>query len=234
MLRKAMTFGALAGILLAGFFVSQMATAQGSPPPPPTTTPGNSGNNPGSPGDNCSHGNSGAPCKPDPQPGHGKECDDHGNASGNEDHCLGTTTGTTPCVTNCTTTSGCVTNCGTTTSGCVSNCGTTTSGCVTNCGTTSTVGSTTTTTLKESTTTTTASGGASATSTTGTATPKPKPKSKSANEKLAPPLVSASAPVELPNTGLKLPLGGGIGAALLFAGLLCRRLARQEDVLHRS
>ncbi len=48
-------------------------------------------NNPGSPGDNCSHGNANKPCKPDPQPDRGKDCLDHGNARGNEDHCLGTT-----------------------------------------------------------------------------------------------------------------------------------------------
>jgi cell division septation protein DedD len=47
---------------------------------PPATVPG-------SPGDDCSHGNSGKDCRPDPQPEHGKECDDHGNARGNEDHC---------------------------------------------------------------------------------------------------------------------------------------------------
>lgn len=51
--------------------------------------------NPGSPGDDCSHGNSGKPCKPDPQPGHGQDCEDHGKARGNEDHCLDTTTETT-------------------------------------------------------------------------------------------------------------------------------------------
>jgi hypothetical protein len=45
----------------------------------------------------CSHGNSGKECKPDPQPDHGAECDEHGPNEGgvNEDHCLGGTTGTT-------------------------------------------------------------------------------------------------------------------------------------------
>lgn len=51
--------------------------------------------NPGSPGDNCSHGNSNKECKPDPQPEHGKDCEDHGNARGNEDHCDDDTTTTT-------------------------------------------------------------------------------------------------------------------------------------------
>ena len=44
-------------------------------------------NNPGSPGDNCSHGNANKPCKDDPQPYRGKDCLDHGKARGNEDHC---------------------------------------------------------------------------------------------------------------------------------------------------
>lgn len=46
----------------------------------------------------CEHGNSGQECKPDPQPDHGKDCDEHGNKGGvNEDHCLPTTpTETTP------------------------------------------------------------------------------------------------------------------------------------------
>jgi hypothetical protein len=43
------------------------------------------------PGDNCSHGSSDKPCKPDPQPDRGKDCLDHGQARGNEDHCLDTT-----------------------------------------------------------------------------------------------------------------------------------------------
>jgi hypothetical protein len=54
--------------------------------------------NDGPPGQGpCNHGNSGKECKPDPQPEHGKDCDEHGPNEGgvNEDHCLGTTTGTT-------------------------------------------------------------------------------------------------------------------------------------------
>jgi hypothetical protein len=43
--------------------------------------------NPGSPADDCSHGNSSQTCKDDPQPDHGKDCEDHGQARGNEDHC---------------------------------------------------------------------------------------------------------------------------------------------------
>ena len=43
--------------------------------------------NPGSPGDACSRGASDQDCRPDPQPEHGQDCDDHGVARGNEDHC---------------------------------------------------------------------------------------------------------------------------------------------------
>jgi hypothetical protein len=45
----------------------------------------------------CNHGNSGKECKPDPQPDHGKECDEHGPNEGgvNEDHCAVDTTETT-------------------------------------------------------------------------------------------------------------------------------------------
>lgn len=54
----------------------------------------------------CAHGNSGKPCRDDPQPEHGKDCERHGNQGGvNEDHCGGapapptTTTTTTTVVT---------------------------------------------------------------------------------------------------------------------------------------
>ena len=56
----------------------------------------------------CSHGKSGKECKPDPQPNHGAECDEHGPHEGgvNEDHCLGDTTGTTTTATTGTSTTG--------------------------------------------------------------------------------------------------------------------------------
>jgi hypothetical protein len=48
----------------------------------------------------CGHGNTGKPCKDDPQPDKGKDCEAHGNQGGvNEDHCKGeetTPTETTP------------------------------------------------------------------------------------------------------------------------------------------
>ena len=40
----------------------------------------------------CEHGNSGAPCRDDPQPERGEDCELHGNQGGiNEDHCGGVT-----------------------------------------------------------------------------------------------------------------------------------------------
>lgn len=55
--------------------------------------------------DGCDHGNTGKDCKPDPQPDHGKDCDEHGNHGGvNEDHCLPTSTTTTMTVPPTTTT----------------------------------------------------------------------------------------------------------------------------------
>lgn len=53
--------------------------------------------NPGSPGNNCSQGNSNATCVPDPNE-HGQECEDHGNAQGNENHCLTVTVSPTTTV----------------------------------------------------------------------------------------------------------------------------------------
>ena len=41
----------------------------------------------------CEHGNSQKPCRDDPQPDRGKDCEEHGNQGGvNEDHCVGETT----------------------------------------------------------------------------------------------------------------------------------------------
>ena len=41
----------------------------------------------------CEHGNSQKPCRDDPQPDRGKDCEEHGNQGGvNEDHCAGETT----------------------------------------------------------------------------------------------------------------------------------------------
>lgn len=86
-------------VVLALGAVAGVAVAKDNPKPQPvqhpTTPPGQ---------DPCSHGNSNKPCRPDPQPGHGKDCDKHGNNGGvNEDHC-GATTTTIPTTTTTTTT----------------------------------------------------------------------------------------------------------------------------------
>ena len=85
-MRKHLTTLVLAvfvGVL--GFAVSGVAVAAGNEKPP--SPPGQG---------ECEHGNSLKPCKEDPQPDHGKDCEQHGNQGGvNEDHCAGTET-TTP------------------------------------------------------------------------------------------------------------------------------------------
>jgi hypothetical protein len=52
----------------------------------------------------CEHGNSQKPCKDDPQPDRGKDCEEHGPKEGgvNEDHCKGTPPVDPPCTVNCT------------------------------------------------------------------------------------------------------------------------------------
>lgn len=84
-----------AAALVAGGVIASMALAGNPHGAPPGQDP-------------CSHGVTGKPCKPDPQPEHGKDCEDHGNYGGvNEDHCtptVTTTTGTTPTDTTPTTT----------------------------------------------------------------------------------------------------------------------------------
>jgi hypothetical protein len=100
----------LTGLLVAGVAASAALADPGSPGggPPPT--------NPGSPGDNCSHGNSDKDCRPDPNE-NGQDCEDHGNASGNEDHCdaVDTTTTTTTTSTTETTSTSTTTTSSTTT-----------------------------------------------------------------------------------------------------------------------
>ena len=99
---KAAKVVAMVGVLIAGVGVSAALADSGN---------GRNGNGngspttvPGSPGDDCSHGNSGKDCRPDPNQ-NGKDCEDHGNAKGNEDHCdQAETTTTVPTTTNETTT----------------------------------------------------------------------------------------------------------------------------------
>lgn len=77
----------LAGLLVAGAGVSAALADPGNGNGAPSSPPGQG---------ECQHGNSSQECRPDPQPEHGKECDNHGNQGGvDEDHCLGTTESTT-------------------------------------------------------------------------------------------------------------------------------------------
>ena len=64
---------AIAAIITA-VFVFSYNVVNADPPP------GNDGE--------CTHGQSDQPCRPDPQPDNGKDCEEHGNnPDGNEDHC---------------------------------------------------------------------------------------------------------------------------------------------------
>ena len=72
------------GVMTAGVVAGSAASSA-----PPPTPPGQG---------ECSHGNTGKTCKPDPQPEAGKDCQTHGNAGVggvNEDHCLGRSETTT-------------------------------------------------------------------------------------------------------------------------------------------
>jgi hypothetical protein len=106
---KAAKLATMVGLLIAGIGVSAALADPGNGNGPPTTVPG-------SPGDDCSHGNSGADCRPDPNE-NGKDCEDHGAARGNEDHCdaVDTTTTTETSTTSTTTTTTTTTTTGTTT-----------------------------------------------------------------------------------------------------------------------
>jgi hypothetical protein len=84
----------IAGMVLAFGLGSAAAFAATSDKPP--SPPGQ---------EECGHGNSQKPCKDDPQPDHGKDCDQHGNNGGvNEDHCKSETTPTETTPTETTTT----------------------------------------------------------------------------------------------------------------------------------
>ena len=73
------------GAMIAVFGLGTAAALAGTSDRPPSP--------PGQP--DCEHGNSQKPCKDDPQPEHGNECDEHGNLGGqNEDHCKNETTPT--------------------------------------------------------------------------------------------------------------------------------------------
>lgn len=81
-------------ICVMGVMGFAVAIALSAPPPAPP------GQNP------CEHGNAQKPCRDDPQPNHGQDCDPHGKFNGgeNEDHCTSTETTTTTDTTTTTTT----------------------------------------------------------------------------------------------------------------------------------
>jgi hypothetical protein len=84
----------IAGMVVAFGLGSAAAYAATSDKPPSP---------PGQP--ECEHGNGQKPCKDDPQPNHGQDCEEHGNLGGqNEDHCKTDTTPTETTPTETTTT----------------------------------------------------------------------------------------------------------------------------------
>jgi hypothetical protein len=211
---------ALAGLLIAGVGVSAALAA-------PSTPNGNGGPQttvPGSPGDDCSHGNNGKDCRPDPNE-NGQDCDDHGNARGNEDHCSpAETTTTTPSTSTTTTTTDTTPSTSTTT--------------------TTTSSSTTTTTTSQTSTTSTGGGNPPPTTTTpaappaapaGTAAPaasepatKPELQQELAQQikgkqaaRVSP---AARNPGELPFTGFPAWALALVGSTMLATGLGLRKL----------
>jgi hypothetical protein len=216
---------ALTGLLIAGVGASSALATPGKPAPagPPTTVPG-------SPSDDCSHGNSGKDCKPDPSP-NGKDCDDHGNARGNEDHCQQsstTTTPTTPTTSSTTSTSTTSSTTSTTTPSTSTSSTIPTTSVVT---TTSTIPSTSTTQTVSTPTTTPPS--TTTGETAGALTPPTKSPTKQELQKELAAQVkgvqatrSSSAPAnpnELPFTGFPAWLIALIGATMVASGLALRR-----------
>src|SRR5215212_1279942 len=210
---------ALLGLLVAGIVASGALATPGTPAAggPPSTVPG-------SPGDDCSHGNSEKDCRPDPNE-NGKDCEDHGNARGNEDHCEQAPITTTTSTTNDTSTT---TSTSTTTTTSTSS-------------TTSTDSSTTTTTSSTPSTTTTDGGGSTTTTTSqapategvadSTSTPLTKPElqkelaSQVQGVRGARASAAPSGPRELPFTGFPAWAVALIGSAMLLTGVGLRRVA---------
>ena len=193
-------------LLIVGVGVSAAIADPGNGNGPPSTVPG-------SPGDDCSHGNSGKDCRPDPSE-NGKDCEDHGNARGNEDHCTQVATTTTTTTTPDTTT----TNETTTTTQ-----------------TTTTPGTTTTPTSSGKTPPAPAGGTASGTPSgqpKPSSTPKPPVTKPELQQELGKQAAKVRAGVsytrknrgELPFTGFPAWALALIGSAMLAAGLGLRRL----------
>jgi hypothetical protein len=209
---NAARIAALASMLLAGLGVSAALASPGAPNAggPPSTVPG-------SPGDDCSHGNSDKDCKPDPQPGHGQECDDHGKASGNEDHCDGVTTTTTPSTTE------------TTPSTTTSTPNDTTTSTVTTTTPTTQTGTTPPATTPETAPSPPAAAGSAPSSTSNPPVTKPELEAELAEQvkgaHVSRTTHARSDPSELPFTGFPAWMLALIGSLMLATGLGVRRLA---------
>jgi hypothetical protein len=76
---KLRTFSSALVVLGLSLLFAAVAAPSVSADPPPAP-PGNDGE--------CTHARSDQPCRPDPQPDHGRDCEPHSaNFDGNEDHC---------------------------------------------------------------------------------------------------------------------------------------------------
>jgi len=225
----------LAGLLIAGVGVSAALADPGNGPP--SSPPGQG---------ECQHGNSGQDCKPDPQPEHGKDCQDHGNLGGvNEDHCLGATDSTT--TTNTTTSEETTSSSTSTTTDETTTDETTTTDQPTTTDETTTTSTTTTTAQPStpgSTTTSITTTNAQSPETTdsgaftppavvvpnGQETPADTPATKPNLHKVLSQLTTkadaepAATPHELPFTGLRAWIGAMFGLLLVVGGLVIRRL----------
>jgi len=218
---KAAKVVAMVGLLLAGIGASAAladsgnGNGTGNGNGSPTTVPG-------SPGDDCSHGNSGKDCRPDPNQ-NGKDCEDHGNARGNEDHCdQAQTTTTVPTTTNETTTNETTTN-----------ETTTTNQTTTNDTTTTTTKTETGTTPPTTTSSSTPGHGGSSAGPGPSSVPEPAVTTSAVQNKPAHKVKGAgvsgvagatSKPGELPFTGFPAWALALIGSAMLAAGLGLRRV----------
>jgi hypothetical protein len=189
-------------VLALGVMTGGMTGLAASAAPPPAP-PGQ--------GD-CSHGNTGKACKPDPST-NGKDCEQHGNNSVggvNEDHCLATTPATTTVDT------------------------TTTDHTTTTDATTNQTTSATTTTNKTETTavttpttdTSTLAGSSSGVLSASTSKPELQKELAKQAAKVGTGRVSPehNAPGQLPFTGFSVWILALFGAAMLAAGLGVRRL----------
>jgi hypothetical protein len=197
---------ALLVLTLAAGVAASLAVA-GGPPDPPNL--------------DCHHGNSGKPCRPDPQPGHGNDCSNP--SGGNQDHCAGesttsgtTSTGSSTISTTSTSSTGSTstsrsTTTATTSTSLSTSTGTTTTGSQSVAKTTTVTNPVTTDEVSDTTTTATTSGGSAP----------PETKTLSRERVPAAKAKRPSEPTgELANTGLPLWLIGLAGLGMIAFGLM--------------